>query len=418
MAQLGKDSFSAGEKPMRIADAVELLLARIPCVEGVESVSLFEAEGRVLAEPLAAPLDLPRFDNSAVDGYAVRFSDLTPGGETILRIADRVAAGHAPAPAPQDAAAVRIFTGASMPEGLDTIFMQEDCRLIEDGSVALPSGLSLGANRRLRGEDIRAGDEALPMGRRLTPEDIGLAAALGVARLGVRRRLRAAIFSTGDEVLSPGEPLRPAAIYDANRFMLQALLRRLDVEVADLGVLADDAELISAALHEAAATHDLVLTSGGVSVGEEDHVKKAIGANDSLAFWRLAIKPGRPVAMGVIGGTPFVGLPGNPVAVFVTFVHVVRPLIAALSGAAFEPARALPVAAGFNYKKKKGRREFVRVSLRSDTAGDLVAEKFPIEGAAVLTSLTRTHGFVELTEDVERVAPGDMVAFVDYALLR
>lgn len=418
MAQLGKDSFSAGEKPMRVDDAVALLLARIPCVEGIESVSLFAAEGRVLAEALVAPIDLPRFDNSAVDGYAVRFGDLTPDAETILPVGGRVAAGHAPEPALESAAAVRIFTGASMPEGLDTIFMQEDCRLLEDDSVALPPGLTLGANRRLRGEDISAGDPALPKGRRLTPEDIGLAAALGVAHLPVRRRLRAAIFSTGDEVLSPGEPLRPAAIYDANRFLLHALLGRLGVEVNDLGVLADDPDIISRALHEAAATHDLVLTSGGVSVGEEDHVKKAIREEDSLAFWRLAIKPGRPVAMGVIGGTPFVGLPGNPVAVFVTFVHVVRPLIAALSGAAFEPARRLAVTSGFKYKKKKGRREYVRVSLRDDATGDTIAEKYPVEGAAVLTSLTRTHGFVELTEDVERVTPGDKVAFVDYALLR
>lgn len=418
MAQLGKDSFAAGDRLMPVGEAVELLFARAPCIEGVETVGLAEADGRVLAEALAAPIDLPGFDNSAVDGYAVRFSDLAPNAETVLAVEGRVAAGHAPGATPIEGKAVRIFTGAAMPEGADTVFMQEDCRVLADGSVTLPPGLAQGANRRLRGEDIGVGEEALPRGRRLRPEDIGLAAALGVDRLVVRRRLRAAIFSTGDEIISPGEPLRAAAVYDANRFVLHGLLRRLGVEVTDLGILRDDPAKIGAALRAAAQTHDLVLTSGGVSTGEEDHVKAAISQNGSLVFWRLAIKPGRPVAMGVIEGAPFVGLPGNPVAVFVTFVYVVRPLIAALSGALFEPARTLPVVSGFAYKKKKGRREYVRVSLRAGASGETIAEKYPVEGAAVLTSLTRTHGFVELPEDVATVGPGDQVGFIDYGLIR
>ena len=296
--------------------------------------------------------------------------------------------------------------------------MQEDCRILEDGLVALPAGLGKGANRRLRGEDIHIGEEALRQGRRLAPEDVGLAAALGVKALVVRRKLKAAIFSTGDEIVSPGEPLRAAAVYDANRFVLHGLLRRLGVEVADLGILTDNPLEIGAALRAAARTHDLVLTSGGVSTGEEDHVKAAISDNGSLFFWRLAIKPGRPVAMGVIESTPLVGLPGNPVAVFVTFIYVVRPLIAALEGALHEPARLLPVTSGFAYKKKKGRREYVRTSLRMDATGAAIAEKYPVEGAAVLTSLTRTHGFVELPEDVTNVMPGDKVAYIDYGLIR
>jgi molybdopterin molybdotransferase len=418
MAQLGKDSFSAGGALMPVSEAVDLLFARVPCVEGVETLGLAEADGRVLAQALAAPIDLPSFDNSAVDGYAVRFADLAPGAETILPVEGRAAAGHALGFVPRIGAAARIFTGAVMPEGMDTVFMQEDCRLGADGSVALPAGLAQGANRRLRGEDIRKGEVALAQGRRLAPEDLGLAAALGVDRLAVRRRLKAALFSTGDEIVSPGAPLPPAAVYDANRFVLHGLLRRLGVEVTDLGVLKDDPETIGAALRCAARTHDLVLTSGGVSTGEEDHVKAAIAQNGSLVFWRLAIKPGRPVAMGVIEGAPFVGLPGNPVAVFVTFVYVVRPLIAALSGALHEPARLLPVVSDFAYKKKPGRREYVRVSLRADAAGGTVAEKYPVEGAAVLTSLTRTHGFVELPEDATSVKPGDAVGYIDYGLIR
>ena len=207
MAQLGKDSFAAGDRLMPVGEAVELLFARTPCVEEVETVGLAEADGRILAQALAAPIDLPGFDNSAVDGYAVRFADLAPSGETLLAVAGRIAAGHSPGATRIEGKAARIFTGAAMPDGADTVFMQEDCRLLEGGSVALPTGLALGANRRLRGEDISVGEEALPRGRRLRPEDIGLAAALGVDRLAVRRRLKAAMFSTGDEIVEPGEPL-------------------------------------------------------------------------------------------------------------------------------------------------------------------------------------------------------------------
>jgi molybdopterin molybdotransferase len=417
MAQLHKDIFSAGDIPLRVGEAVAMLLARIPPVEGTETVALIDAEGRVLAGDLLAPIDLPSFDNSAVDGYAVRFGDLDPGTETLLPLGGRIAAGHDPSAGDLAGKAVRIFTGAAMPKGMDLIFMQEDCRR-EGESVALPPGLGRGANLRLTGEDIRCGDAAIHRGRVLTPEDLGLAAALGQTKLEVQRRLSAAIFSTGDEIVAPGTPLEVPKVYDANRFLLHALLRRLGVTVTDLGILADDAGAIGRALRDAAATHDLVLTSGGVSTGEEDHVKAALSDEGSLVFWRLAIKPGRPVAMGIIGGTPFVGLPGNPVAAFVTFVAVVRPLIAALSGASFEPARLLPVVSDFTYKKKPGRREYVRVSLRADASGGWVAEKYPIEGAAVLTSLTRTHGLVELPEDLELVKPGDRLAYIDYGLVR
>ncbi len=417
MAQLSKDSFSTGSGPMPVEEAVRLLFGRVPAIAETETVSLIEAEGRFLAESLTAPIDLPVFDNSAVDGYAVRFADLAAQGDTLLPLAGRVAAGHCLAEPAPEGRAVRIFTGAPMPAGLDTIFMQEDCKETEAG-VSLPAGLSRGANLRRRGEDLKSGETALPKGRWLRPEDIGLAAALGLDRLTVRRKLKAAVFSTGDEIMSPGQALRPAAVYDANRFVLQSLLKRLGLEVTDLGILEDDPAKIREALAQAAKDHDLVITSGGVSMGEEDHVKGAISKAGSLVFWKLAIKPGRPVAMGVIDGTPFVGLPGNPVAVFITFVYVVRPLIAALNGAPCEPARPVPVTSGFTYKKKEGRREYVRVSLKANDSGQMIAEKYPIEGAGVLTSLTRTHGLVELPENVTKVAPGDTVGFIDYALIR
>lgn len=418
MAQLSKDVFSTSGALLSVEEAVALVMARVPAIEATEIVGLFSAEGRVLAQTLTAPIDLPVFDNSAVDGYAVRWQDLATDAETKLPIAGRITAGHALDVAAPGHAALRIFTGAPVPAGFDTIFMQEDCKLLDDGSVLLPPGLAKGTNRRPRGEDLARGTEALPRGRRLMPEDIALAAALGIAELTVRRRLKAAIFSTGDEIISPGTPLRAAAVYDANRFILHAMLQRLGVDVHDLGILPDDRSVITTALGEAAKSYDLVVTSGGVSMGEEDHVKAAIEEKGSLAFWKLAIRPGRPVAMGILGGTPFIGLPGNPVAVFVCFATLVRPLIAALNGAEAEPLRRQKVTSGFAFKKKPGRREFLRVSLQTEATGETVAEKYAVQSSGALTSLTRTQGLVELHEDVTEIAPGDRVNFIDYALMR
>jgi molybdopterin molybdotransferase len=417
MAQLSDDAFAFGAELMPVEEARRLMRERLTAITESERVPLIEADGRVLTEPLIAPIDLPSFDNSAVDGYAVRFATLAQSGETILPAAGRIAAGHLSVAAPAESA-VRIFTGAPMPEDFDTVFMQEDCRETGDGKVALPAGLQQGANRRPRGEDIARGEMALASGRRLGPREIALAAALGIDPLQVRRKLKIAIFSTGDEIVSPGEPLPPAGLYDSNRFALHTLLRRLQCDVTDLGILRDKRGEVGAALAGAARDHDAIITSGGVSTGEEDHVRAAMADAGSLAFWRLAIKPGRPVAMGVVGGTPLIGLPGNPVAVFVTFAYVVRPLLAALCGETLEPARPLTVAADFDYRKKKGRREYVRVTLVEDRSGRMLARKYPVDGAGVLTSLTRTDGLVELPEHTTKVEPGDSVAFIDYRLLQ
>lgn len=415
MAQLSSDAFAFGGDLMSVETAIALVAERVPAVAETELVPLIEADGRILAETVIAPVNLPVFANSAVDGYAVAFADLAPDAETLLPISGRVAAGEA-AGAATRGAAVRILTGAPMPAGADTVFMQEDVRLTGDGRVALPPGLAPGANARPAGEDIAAGAEALSAGRRLEPRDVALLAALGVAHVAVRRRLTVAVFSTGNELREPGAALGPAAIYDSNRYSLMALIRRLGCAVVDLGILPDRRDATETALRQAARTADLVVTSGGVSTGEEDHVKAAIAAAGSLVFWRLAIKPGRPVAMGLIDGTPLVGLPGNPVAVFITFAHVLRPLILALAGAAPRPLTPATVTAGFAWEKKPGRREYVRVSLaRRD--GVVVAEKYPVDGAGVLTSLTRTDGMVEIPETVTRIEPGATVAYYDYRLL-
>jgi molybdopterin molybdotransferase len=303
-----------------------------------------------------------------------------------------------------------------MPHDADTVFMQEDVRL-DGGAVVVPSGLKRGANRRLAGEDVARGAVALHAGRRLQPQDLSMAAALGLQRLPVRRRVRVAIFSTGDEIVEPGAPLPAAGLYDANRHLLAALLARLGAEVSDLGILTDDPARLAPRLAEAATGQDLVLTSGGVSTGEADYVRAAIETIGSLVFWRVAIKPGRPVAMGVLRGTAFVGLPGNPVAVFVTFARVVRPLLLRLAGAAPEPLIALPVISGFAYRKKKGRREYIRVSLTRRGDGGYEAHKHPQDGAGVISSLTATDGLAELDDDVTEIAAGQAIGFLPYSVL-
>jgi molybdopterin molybdotransferase len=413
MAQLSDDCFAFGGPMMSVDDAVGLIEARVNAVTEIVTVALADADGRVLAGDIAAPLPLPPFTNSAVDGYALRNADLPTAQEAAFPVEGRIAAGTAGHQIKPGHAA-RIFTGAPMPPGAGTVFMQEDVR-VDGNEVVLPPGLQPGANVRPAGEDIPAGRIALRAGQRLRPQHVALAAAFGLTRLDVVRRLRIAVFSTGDELVSPGETRADAQLFDSNRFMLMAMLRRLGCEVSDLGILRDDRTSLADGLKQVAGRHDLILTTGGVSTGEEDHVKAAVESIGTLVLWRMAIKPGRPVAMGIIGGTPLIGLPGNPVASFVTFVHVVRPTALALAGSRPEPLTPIPLRAAFTYKKKPGRREYVRVSLRRAEDGTLEALKFPREGAGLLSSLVETDGLVELGESVSRVEPGQSVGFLSYA---
>ena len=427
MAQLSDDCFAFNGPLLPVAEAERLIAERVAPVKERETVPLREAAGRVLAADVVAPVDVPPFDNSAVDGFAVRAADLDGAPEQRLAIVDRVAAGHAASHALGAGEAIRIFTGAPMPAGADTVFMQEDCRL-EGDAVIVPPGLKRGANRRLAGEDLRAGAVALPAGRRLGAQHIALAAALGLTALDVRRRVRVALFSTGDEIVEPGATLPRAALYDSNRYLLAGLLGRFGAAVTDLGILTDEPDQLARAIAAAAAGHDLVVTSGGVSTGEADYVRGAIERIGRLVFWRVGLKPGRPVAMGVIPdagapggnggeGAAFVGLPGNPVAVFVTFVRVVRPLLLRLAGALPEPLVAMPVRAAFSYKKRKGRREYVRVALHTAPDGVIEAVKYAQDGAGVITSLTETDGLAELAEDLTHVEPGATIGFLSYASL-
>jgi molybdopterin molybdotransferase len=418
MAQLSQDCFASGAEILSVEGAVAAITERFSAVDGVETVGLVDADGRVLARDLVATFPLPPFTNSAVDGYAVRGADIPGDTARLFAVSSRLQAGHAAAgSALAPGEAVRIFTGAPMPAGADTVFMQEDARVDDAGRVLLPAGLKRGANVRPVGEDIMLGRVIVPANRWLRPQDIAAAAAMGLTELPVRRRVKVAVFSNGDEVAEPGGPRRAEQVFDSNRFMLLAMLRRLGCAASDLGIRRDDSDEIADVLVQAARSHDLILSSGGVSTGEGDYVKTAVERVGTLVFWRIAMKPGRPVAMGVIDGTPFIGLPGNPVASFVTFAHVARPAILALAGASWRPPPVVPVRAQFTYRKKPARREYVRVHLRTAEDGVLEAVKFPREGAGLLSSLVDTDGVVELAEDVTRVEPGTIVSCLTYASL-
>ena len=413
MAQLSDDCFAFGGTLLSVDAALALVAERVTAVVGEETVTLAEAAGRILANDLVAGMDVPPHANSAVDGYAILHADLLSDRDTVLPVTGRAAAGHPLGRAVESGEAIRIFTGAPMPEGADTVMMQEDCTLA-DGRVTMKPGLKKGANRRHAGEDVENGTLALAAGRRLRPADLGLAAALGHHRLTVFEPLRVALLSTGDEVREPGGPLPPGAIYDANRVMLASLLRGLGCRVSDLGIRPDREAALADTLTAAAKEHDLIVTSGGISTGEEDHVRAAIERLGRLDFWRLAIKPGRPVALGHIKGVPLIGLPGNPVAAALTFAILGRPLILRLAGAREEMPATFRVRADFAYKKRAGRREYVRASLSRD--GDaIVAHKYPKDGAGILSSIVRTDGFVIIDEAADGLQPGASVDFLPYA---
>ena len=418
MAQLSDDCFAFGGALLRLDDAIDDLARRLLPVSALETLPVMESFYRILAEDIVAGFAIPAFDNAAVDGYAVAFDDLAPAGETEMRVSQRIPAGERIVPALASGSAARIFTGAMMPAGADTIFMQEDVQRLGE-QVVLPSGLKRGANRRLAGEDFASGHVIVPAGTRLKPQHLAGIAAAGFAEIRVRRPLRVAIASTGNEICEPGRgsPPPPGMQFDANRAMLASLLAARGMVVSDLGILPDQPAEISAALREAARTHDAILTSGGVSTGEEDHVKAAVEATGKLDFWRLAIKPGRPIAMGTIAGTPFLGMPGNPAAVFVTFTRFVGPVLDMLAGA--RPLRPAPVfvQSAFAYRKKLDRREYVRVTLQINAAGQLMAQRFPKDGAALISSLIAADALAELPEDVTTVAEGDRLAVFPLATL-
>jgi molybdopterin molybdotransferase len=417
------DCFKASDQPITVAEAIARFSDNLGGIAQSENVPVREALGRILASELTARHDIPPHDNSAVDGYAVYFDDLSQDGETRLPVTGRIAAGHPLKRPAKRGEAVQIFTGAPVPEGADdtgpdTIFMVEDCQ-VEGDEVILPSGIKRDANHRKAGEDVKTGDVILSPGHKLRPQDVSMAASLGYAEVEVYRRLKVAVFSTGDEIQDVGAPLEPGHIYDANRYSLISMLEQLGCDVTDVGIFPDVPGDIRAGLWQAADNHDLLVTSGGVSKGEEDHIKDIIEDLGALNFWNLAIKPGRPIALGHIERegvqVPFIGLPGNPVAVMVTFIRIARPLILLLSGAKDLEPKLFQVVAGFDIKKKPGRREWLRARLEQDEAGKAVAVKFEAEGSGIISSMVESDGLVELPEECELVKQGDLVDFLPFS---
>ncbi len=419
---------------MSLEDALSRLLGAAEPLPGQEELSTLEADGRVLAQDIRSALDVPGFDNSSMDGYAVNSAEVAAAAAAgqALPVSQRIPAGHF-GPVLQPGSVARIFTGAPVPEGADAVQMQEEAEVQPDGSVRLLQAPIPGQFIRRRGEDIRQGEVVLKAGTRLGPAELGLAASLGLAALPVRTRPRVALFSTGDELVMPGEvapqDMAPGAIYNSNRYFLAVLLRRLGCEVSDLGIVPDRRDATLAALQQAAASHDLIVTSGGVSVGEEDHVKPAVQQLGGRDLWQIAIKPGKPFAQGWIaregdtGRCHFVGLPGNPVSSFVTFLLLVRPLLLRLQGITggqgvesrsgadgLPPALALP--AHFDWPRADRRREFLRV--RRNAAGGL--DLFPNQSSGVLTSVAWCDGLVDLPAG-QTVARGDRVNFHPLAAL-
>ena len=379
-----------------------------------QTVSTFDADGRVLAGDVVAALDVPAHDNSAMDGYAVRSADWA-GAATVLKINQRIAAGSSGTELGLMSAA-RIFTGAPVPAGADAVVMQESCSMPEPGSVCIANQPVPGQCIRRRGEDVASGRTVLYKGELLSPESIGLAASIGFDKLLVAAPVRVAMFSTGDELVMPGDVLpadmKPGAIYNSNRFFLRALLQRLGCSVTDMGIVPDKLDATKAALSTASASHDLVLTSGGVSVGEEDHIKPAVQALGQLNLWQIAIKPGKPFAYGKIDNAHFIGLPGNPVSSFVTFLLLVRPFIRSLQGATHFAPDSIATCAHFNWPKVDKRREFLRV--KRNLAGGL--DLFDNQSSGVLTSAVWADGLVDNPAG-NTIAYGDVVQFIPFSSL-
>jgi molybdopterin molybdotransferase len=403
---------------LSLDDALPQLLAQAVALPHVDTVSTFDADGRVLAQDVTSALQVPPQDNSSMDGYAVRVADCAQTG-VVLRVTQRIPAGtHGTQLNAGEAA--RIFTGAPIPPGADAVVMQEDCEALEGEQVKVNKAVPAGQWIRRSGEDVTRGAKVLSKGTRLTPAELGLAASIGLAQLQVSVRPRVALFSTGDELVMPGdvapEAMPAGAIYNSNRFFLRAMLQRLGCEVTDLGIVPDKREATIAALRDAAQHHDLILTSGGVSVGEEDHIKPAVESLGELNLWQLAIKPGKPFAYGKVNrgangdACHFMGLPGNPVSSFVTFLLLVRPFVLALQGVTKTDMARTEMAAHFDWPRADKRREFLRVKRNAQGGLDL----FPNQSSGVLTSAVWGDGVVDNPAG-QTIAKGDTVRFISFA---
>jgi molybdopterin molybdotransferase len=393
-------------------DALRSLLNKVSATEMVENKPLLEALSRILAQSIQSSINVPPADNSAMDGYAINTADIATAGTTKLRVSQRIAAGDT-GQTLKPGTAARIFTGAPIPSGANAVIMQEQVEAIAD-TIEFKVRPSEQQNIRPAGNDIKIDDKILDQGCLLRPQALGLAASIGLQSLSVFQKIRVGIFFTGDELVEPGEALAPGKIYDSNRYTLHGMLQKLGCDIVELGLVGDTLDATKTAMLEATDKADLVVTCGGVSVGEEDHVRIAIEQLGDLHLWRLAIKPGKPLAFGKINQTPFIGLPGNPVSVFATFMLFVSPVIKTLQGRYWQKPTAIPVTAGFDWPKPDSRREFLRARLEQDEDLALVARIYPNQDSGVLTSTAWAQGFVEIAEGAT-VKTGDEVNYLPFS---
>ncbi len=392
-----------------VDEALALLQSRMSGVTETEELSVVEALGRVLAEPSVAERSHPPHANCAVDGYALKGAQYGEGVHRVPLCEGRSAAGQPFGGIVPDSHALRVLTGANLPAGTDTVILQEDVHL-EDGHISFHGPLKIGANARKAGEDVQTGETLFPAGHRLTPADLGLLSATGVGRVTLHKPLRVAVISTGDELAEAGTAARDDQIYDANRPMLLAAIKKLGHEPIDMGRMPDQRDILKDGLTRAAQEADVILTSGGASAGDEDHMSALLTETGTMALWRIAIKPGRPLALGVWENTPVFGLPGNPVAAMVCTLILARPVMRLMAGQGWDIPEGLMLPAAFTKSKKAGRREYLRARVRQGQV-----EVFPSEGSGRISGLSWAEGLVELSDEAQDITPGTPVRYISYA---
>jgi len=409
-SKLNNDCFAlpAGVHWTPVSEALHLLEQRLQCCVAVEPCAVEASDGQILAQSVIAARSHPPCPNSAVDGYALS-GGLEAGAQSLELRPGRSAAGEAFAGQLLPGQALRILTGAALPNGADTVVLQEDVR-IKEGRLQVTGPLRAGSNARAAGEDMQQGAEIFQAGHQLRPEDLGVMAAAGLGEVSVFKPLKVAVISTGAELRAPGQAARVDQIFDANRPMLCSVLRRWGMQVVDIGIVPDDTASVRAALDRAAERADVIITSGGASAGDEDHMSAVLRASGGMALWRIAVKPGRPLALGVWGGVPVFGLPGNPVAAFVCTLIFARPALLQLAGAGFQSPQALHLPAAFSKSKKAGRREYLRARVRNGAV-----EVFASEGSGRVSGLSWAEGLVELPDAAAEISPGQIICFLPYA---
>lgn len=411
MTQLTKDLKAFGNKLVKLNTAIKIIKNNFNLQQYTELVNLKNTLNRISGENIISSINVPAHSNSAVDGYAINFKEYSNGNRK-FKIIGKSSAGHPFNKKVQKLNSIRVLTGAILPPNLDTIIMEEDCKIINN-ILTLPDNVKKGINYRYLGEDIKKNSIVYKKGHKIKPQDIGVLASLGIKRIRAYKTLKIAIFSSGDELVNVGKPLNKGQIYDSNREMIIAFLSKLGFLVTDLGILKDKPDVIENKLKKASINNDLIITSGGMSLGDEDHIKNIIDNKGSIYAWRLAIKPGRPVGFGMFNKCPIIGLPGNPAAAFITFLVVAIPILKQMSGQLVNKYNLIPITSDFYYTKKKGRKEFIRVKL-INKKNKLTAQKFPKAGAGILTSTTWSSGIGILDEKVEEIKPGDKINYLSF----